>query len=273
MLKVYSRINQNFYPQKHLPNTYFGGSCTLGKTIHNTISLKFPQVAALKLPTNVVNINATEMGSDKLNMKIDITVQSDPYVNKYDCRGAVNLSSSMQSNVPSPFSGNHTHLGMPGSQWGQGYKYLSDNLQSAHYLTLRNEYRGIIGGIGTRKMSANASDTLSAKDKLKKAVKDYGATVIVFHVSISLMSLGICYVLVSSGVDLVAVMKYFNIGEGKLSNMITSNAGTFVIAYAIHKVLAPARIGITLTSTPFIVQYLRNKGILKATKVNKGGGN
>lgn len=68
-------------------------------------------------------------------------------------------------------------------------------------------------------------------------------------------------------------MKYFNVGESKLSNMITSNAGTFVIAYAIHKVLAPARIGITLTSTPFIVRYLRNKGILKTTKTNTGGGN
>lgn len=77
-------------------------------------------------------------------MSIDITTQADPHVNKYDCRGAVSLSSSMQSNVPSPFSGNHTHLGMPGSQWGQGYKYLSDHLHSAHYLTLRNEYRGNI---------------------------------------------------------------------------------------------------------------------------------
>lgn len=143
-----------------------GGSNKFGKTIHNSTLLKFPQVAALKLPTNIANINATEMGrfsplrerdlsgpvinayNDKHYMKkIDITVQSDPYVNKYDCRGAVSLSSSMQSNVPSPFSGNHTHLNMPGSQWGQGYKYLSDHLQSAHYLTLRNEYRGNIGGI------------------------------------------------------------------------------------------------------------------------------
>lgn len=73
--------------------------------------------------------------------RIDITLQSDPHVNKYDCRGAVSLSSSMQSNVPSPFTGNNTHLNMPGSQWGQGYKYLSDHLHNAHYLSLRNEYK------------------------------------------------------------------------------------------------------------------------------------
>ncbi|XP_050675977.1 protein FAM210B, mitochondrial-like isoform X2 [Leptidea sinapis] len=112
-------------------------------------------------------------------------------------------------------------------------------------------------------MSTNVKDNISTKEKLKKAVKEYGSTVIVFHVSISIMSLGICYGLVSSGVDLVAVMKYLNIGEGTLSNMITSNAGTFVIAYGIHKVLAPARIAITLTATPFIVRYLRNIGFLK----------
>ena len=38
---------------------------------------------------------------------------------------------------------------------------------------------------------------LSQKDKLKRAVKEYGSTVIVFHVGISLMSLGFFYALVS----------------------------------------------------------------------------
>lgn len=38
---------------------------------------------------------------------------------------------------------------------------------------------------------------LSKKEKLKKAVKEYGSTVIIFHVGISLISLGTCYLLVS----------------------------------------------------------------------------
>lgn len=38
---------------------------------------------------------------------------------------------------------------------------------------------------------------LSKTEQLKKAVKDYGATVIVFHVTISLASLSFFYVLVS----------------------------------------------------------------------------
>ncbi|CAH0726646.1 unnamed protein product, partial [Brenthis ino] len=142
-------------------NYSFGGYNYMGKPIHYSPIVRYPQVASLKLPSNVVNINETEMGrfsplrardlsgpvistfktKDDLP-RIDITSQYDPYANKYDCWGAVSLSSSMQSNVPSPFSGNHTHLNMPGSQWGQGYKYLSDHLHSAHYLTLKKEYSG-----------------------------------------------------------------------------------------------------------------------------------
>lgn len=38
---------------------------------------------------------------------------------------------------------------------------------------------------------------LSLRDKLKKAVAEYGSTVIIFHVTISLVSLGTCYLLVS----------------------------------------------------------------------------
>ena len=37
----------------------------------------------------------------------------------------------------------------------------------------------------------------STKSKLKRAVKDYGMTVIVFHVTISIGSIGICYTAVS----------------------------------------------------------------------------
>lgn len=302
MYKIYTRSNTYFSGKQHyLANPVFGGfNNNIGQDvnrIHVTNSLKFPPAAALTLPTNVVDINASEMGrfsplrerdisgpvisscyKKQIDLgKIDITVQSDPHVNKYDCRGAVSLSSSMQSNVPSPFSGNHTHLNMPGSQWGQGHKYLSDHLHSAHYLTLRNEYRAraMKDAVGTRFMSTDtksAQPPLSSKEKLKKAIKEYGSTVIVFHVCISLMSLGTCYLLISSGLDLVAVLKYLNISEGTILKAAGSNAGTFVVAYTVHKFFAPFRIAITLTATPFIVRYLRNIGFLKRSVTTTGGG-
>lgn len=61
----------------------------------------------------------------------------------------------------------------------------------------------------------------------------------------------------------MALLNRINIGEGTLTKIASSNAGIFVVAYAVHKVFAPVRLGITLTATPFIVRYLRNKGILK----------
>lgn len=45
--------------------------------------------------------------------------------------------------------------------------------------------------------STSEGPSLSAKERLKQAIKDYGTTVIVFHVSISVLSLGACYLLVS----------------------------------------------------------------------------
>lgn len=45
-----------------------------------------------------------------------------------------------------------------------------------------------------------------------------------------------------------------------------AGAATFVVAYAVHKVFAPARIAVTLTATPFIVRHLRKIGFLKPPK-------
>jgi len=47
-----------------------------------------------------------------------------------------------------------------------------------------------------------------------------------------------------------------------------AGVSTFVIAYTLHKMTAPFRIGLTLTATPVIVRYLRVKGVLKPP-VNK----
>lgn len=53
-----------------------------------------------------------------------------------------------------------------------------------------------------------------------------------------------------------------NIGGGE----VAAEASNFVVAYALHKMLAPVRIGITLAAVPVIVRYLRKIGFLKAPK-------
>ncbi|XP_062699810.1 protein FAM210B, mitochondrial, partial [Aedes albopictus] len=106
---------------------------------------------------------------------------------------------------------------------------------------------------------ASSEPPLTRKEQLKKAVKEYGSTVIVFHVGISLVSLGACYLLVSSGIDMVALLERFGWGDSALASKAGTGASTFVIAYAIHKVFAPVRISITLGATPFIVRVMRKR--------------
>lgn len=65
---------------------------------------------------------------------------------------------------------------------------------------------------------------------------------------------------------MVAILQKVGVGESLLQSGVVSGASTFVAAYAVHKVFAPVRIAITLTSTPFIVRYLRRIGFLKAPK-------
>ncbi|XP_037038876.1 uncharacterized protein LOC119076314 [Bradysia coprophila] len=124
--------------------------------------------------------------------------------------------------------------------------------------------------VSTSQATGKADAPLSRTEMLKKAVKDYGSTVMVFHVGISLISLGSFYLLVSSGLDLVAILEHLGWGDSALSNKLATGASTFVVAYAVHKVFAPVRISITLGATPFIVRYLRNKGILKKPPTSSG---
>lgn len=71
-----------------------------------------------------------------------------------------------------------------------------------------------------------------------------------------------------SGLDVVAILEYLGLSStsSAISNNVASGASTFVVAYAIHKVFAPFRISLTLVAAPFIVRYLRTKGILLSAK-------
>ena len=66
---------------------------------------------------------------------------------------------------------------------------------------------------------------------------------------------------------MVAILQKMGLGENIIQSKAVTGASTFVVAYAVHKVFAPVRIGITLTCTPFIVRYLRQIGFLKPPKV------
>lgn len=106
-----------------------------------------------------------------------------------------------------------------------------------------------------------------ADKKLKFLIRDYGSSVLVIHISLSLVSLGTCYCLVSAGIPMEDFLAYFeNVSEKTLK--LAASGGTFGIAYLIHKCLMPIRLVGTATLTPVLVKYLRGKGILKSHKIN-----
>nr|ACQ58280.1 C20orf108 [Anoplopoma fimbria] len=99
--------------------------------------------------------------------------------------------------------------------------------------------------------------------QLKKVFKEYGAVGVSFHIGISLMSLGMFYLLISSGIDMAAVLCKVGFSEAVVRSKMAAGTSTFVLAYAIHKLFAPPRISITLVSVPLIVRYFRKTGHFK----------
>ncbi|XP_030078361.1 protein FAM210B, mitochondrial [Microcaecilia unicolor] len=104
--------------------------------------------------------------------------------------------------------------------------------------------------------------------QLKQVFKEYGAVGVGFHVGISLVSLGMFYLIISSGVDISAVLLKLGFNEAIVRSKATAGTSTFMLAYAIHKLFAPVRISITVVSVPFIVRYFRKIGVFKPPTPN-----
>ena len=72
-------------------------------------------------------------------------------LDSHDCSWIINLSGSMQSNVPKPFcAGNRsTHLNMPGGEWARDEKYLAGDMKNSHFTTYQMRIgirRGVFDG-------------------------------------------------------------------------------------------------------------------------------
>ncbi|XP_059935027.1 protein FAM210B, mitochondrial [Mesoplodon densirostris] len=103
----------------------------------------------------------------------------------------------------------------------------------------------------------------SKSQQLKKIFQEYGAVGVSLHIGISLISLGMFYMVVSSGVDMSAILLKLGFKESLVQSKMAAGTSTFVVAYAIHKLFAPVRISITVVSVPLIVRYFRKVGIFK----------
>ncbi|XP_040293046.1 protein FAM210B, mitochondrial [Bufo bufo] len=103
----------------------------------------------------------------------------------------------------------------------------------------------------------------SKTQQLKRVFKEYGGVAVAFHVGISLVSLGIFYALVSSGLDVPSLLLTVGFSEAVVQSKLAAGTSTFVLAYAVHKLFAPVRISITVVSVPLLVRYFRRIGFFK----------
>eukprot|EP00118_Oscarella_pearsei_P026297 m.309735 g.309735 ORF g.309735 m.309735 type:complete len:159 (+) comp47514_c0_seq1:146-622(+) len=143
-------------------------------------------------------------------------------------------------------------------------------LRHATCMVFRTPFRASIPATVAHRQNSTVDNSkeepakLSTKARLKVLARDYGSTVLVFHTTISLSSLGLAYLLVSRGIDVPALIHSLGIKQGA---SFASGAGTFAVAYACHKVFAPVRLAITAGATPLIVRYLRARGWIKPPAV------
>ena len=107
-------------------------------------------------------------------------------------------------------------------------------------------------------------DRKDKKGRFKALIRDYGVTAVVFHVTISLVSLGICWLLVNSSLPMEDIFVWLGIHQKLGSLTEAASASTnFVVAYALHKSFALVRLSITAACVPILVKFLRSKGIIK----------
>ena len=119
--------------------------------------------------------------------------------------------------------------------------------------------------------------------KLKTLSKQYGRAALVVYISISLIDLSLLYTSLRLGIDAdkhLAKLPFFKekqinqaieedtgstVQEVKRESMgggIKGAVGTFAIAYAIHKLLLPLRVGATVALTPSLARWWQRRRML-----------
>ena len=96
----------------------------------------------------------------------------------------------------------------------------------------------------------------SRMDMAKQLLKTYGSAYLITSISLSLVSFGVFYVLVSSGVDVAALLSIVGITATQNSEKV----GTVAIAYAAHKAASPIRFPPTVALTPIVAGWMGKTG-------------
>ncbi|KAL2239287.1 uncharacterized protein LOC105170052 [Sesamum indicum] len=98
-------------------------------------------------------------------------------------------------------------------------------------------------------------DKSSKGDQAKELLAKYGGAYLATSITLSLISFGLCYALISAGVDVPALLQKVGIS----SNETGEKVGTFALAYAAHKAASPIRFPPTVALTPIVASWIGKK--------------
>ncbi|XP_008799683.1 uncharacterized protein LOC103714270 [Phoenix dactylifera] len=95
----------------------------------------------------------------------------------------------------------------------------------------------------------------SRADQAKELLAKYGGAYLVTSITLSLISFALCYVLVSAGIDVQALLNKVGFATDETGGKV----GTFALAYAAHKAASPIRFPPTVALTPIVASWIGKK--------------
>ncbi|XP_010262957.1 PREDICTED: uncharacterized protein LOC104601362 [Nelumbo nucifera] len=95
----------------------------------------------------------------------------------------------------------------------------------------------------------------SKGDQAKELLAKYGGAYLATSITLSLISFSLCYVLISAGIDVQALLQKVGI----TANETGEKVGTFALAYAAHKAASPIRFPPTVALTPIVAGWIGKK--------------
>ncbi|XP_010685420.2 uncharacterized protein LOC104899838 [Beta vulgaris subsp. vulgaris] len=95
----------------------------------------------------------------------------------------------------------------------------------------------------------------SKGEEAKELLAKYGGAYLATSITLSLISFTLCYVLISSGVDVSTLLQKVGIATNETGEKV----GTFALAYAAHKAASPIRFPPTVALTPIVASWIGKK--------------
>ncbi|XP_050367739.1 uncharacterized protein LOC126786075 [Argentina anserina] len=128
----------------------------------------------------------------------------------------------------------------------------SSSKASAEEITKKYGLEAGLWKIFSSKEETEGEAKKSKGDEAKELLAKYGGAYLATSITLSIISISLCYVLISVGVDVQALLQKVGIS----SNEAGEKVGTFALAYAAHKAASPIRFPPTVALTPVVAGWI-----------------